>query len=153
MRSIVRKSLVALIAVAVSPVVFAATAHADNVPLYFSAAGVNCFIAGDGTLGCDFGSPQRLTYKVGNTDIPMLFNTRTMVIDQLPLLAHPSLDPGLRYSRAGGNPTIDDVKTGQNPWGSFVDYAGAHCEVGFHGSFSCTSKGQNFTLWNGAITA
>ncbi|MGV9817943.1 hypothetical protein [Nocardia xishanensis] len=149
MNRIVRKIAGVAAAAAVAPVVLAATAHAESGPVFFSAGGMNCAIYDNGTVGCDLGSPTRLQYSF----LPFLLTVNDIVIDQPFLPAHPTFDPGTPYTLPGGNPPLRDVKTGDGQWGSYIEYAGARCESGFHGSFSCQSKGRSFTSWSGTISA
>jgi hypothetical protein len=131
------------------PILLTATAQADPGTVYFSAVGgSSCAIAGDGTVGCDFRYPMPLQYTV----LPIPFTVNEIVIDQPWLPAHPTFDPG-RYTLPGGNPTFDTVKTGDGRWGPFIEYAGARCEVGFHGIFGCSSKGRAFGYYGGTLSA
>lgn len=121
----------------------------DDGPVYFGTGYFQCAIFGDGTVGCDLGSPTRLQY--GGLPLPLTVNE--IVIDRSWLPAHPTFDPGTPYTRSGGNPALYDVRTGDGVWGPFVEYAGARCEAGFHGSFTCTSKGRGFSAYGGTISA
>ncbi|MEV0031080.1 hypothetical protein [Nocardia sp. NPDC050793] len=149
MEHIVRKIAGLAAAVAVAPVMLAATAQAESGPVFFSAGSTNCAIYDNGTVGCDLGSPTRLQYS----SLPFLLTVNEIVIDQPWLPAHPTFDPGTPYTLPGGNPPLSEVKTGDGQWGSYIEYAGARCSVGFHGSFGCQSKGRSFTSWSGTISA
>jgi hypothetical protein len=149
MKRIVRRVAGVVGTAAVAPILLTATAQADPGTVYFRAGSFSCTIAGDGTVGCDFGYPMRLQY----TYLPIPFTVSEIVIDQPWLPAHPTFDPGTPYTLPGGNPTLDTVKTGDGRWGPFIEYAGARCEAGFHGFFSCHSKGRGFTVYNGTISA
>lgn len=131
----------------------AGTAQAeDPAPLYFRAGTFSCSIASDGTVGCDLGASAWLTMRVGQVDIPLPFQVTQVVIDVPWAPGHPGFAPGA-YTMAGGNPSIDQVATGSDTWGPFVEHAGAKCAVGFHGSFSCTSKGHIFARYGSAMSA
>ncbi|MEV0294891.1 hypothetical protein [Nocardia sp. NPDC050710] len=125
------------------------TAQADDGPVYFNAGGFHCAIFADGTVGCDTTSPTRLQYSF----LPFLLTVNEMVIDQPWLPAHPTFDSGTRYTLPGGNPWINNVKTGDGAWGPYIEFAGARCESGFHGSFGCKSKGRGWTAYSGTISA
>ncbi|WP_194816958.1 hypothetical protein [Nocardia sp. XZ_19_385] len=141
-------ALAGVAAVALAPVVLTAPAHAADT-VYFSVGSRNCAIAPDGTVGCDFGAdPARLQY----TFFPVLIPVNDIVIDQPWLPAHPTFSPGSR-TLPGGNPSIYDVKTGDGAWGPYVEFAGARCEVGFHGSFGCKSKGRSWNEYSGIVSA
>ncbi|WP_431949967.1 hypothetical protein [Nocardia lijiangensis] len=149
MKRIVRRIAGVAAAAVLAPGVLAATAQADPGPLYFSVGSTNCAIDDNGTVGCDLGSPTRLQYSF----LPFLLTVNEIVIDQQWLPAHPMFEAGTPYTLPGGNPSINDVKTGDGQWGPFIEYAGARCSVGFHGSFGCQSKGRSFTSWSGTISA
>ncbi|MGW0248337.1 hypothetical protein ACWDYH_17065 [Nocardia goodfellowii] len=143
------QSLAGAVAVAgLAPAVLAATAHAEDT-VYFSVGSRNCAIAPDGTVGCDFGADRaRLQYSFLPVPIPV----RDIAIDQPWLPAHPTFTPGSR-TLPGGNPSIYDVKTGDGAWGPYIEFAGARCEVGFHGSFGCKSKGRSWNEYGGTVSA
>ncbi|MEV6139518.1 hypothetical protein AB0L63_26385 [Nocardia sp. NPDC051990] len=149
MRHIV-KQVVGMLAVAgLAPVLFGATAQADDGgKVYFSSGSMNCSIAGDGAVGCDFTNQVQVQYKF----LPFLFPARDIVIDQAWLPAHPTFGVGA-HTLPGGNPDLVNVKTGAGTWGAFIEHAGARCESGFHGSFSCTSKGRTWSIYGGIISA
>lgn len=149
MKRIVRRVAGVLAAAAMAPILSTATAQADPGTVYFSVGSFSCAIAGDATVGCDFGYPMRLQY----TFLPIPFTVNEIVINQSWLPAHPTFDSGTSYTLPGGSPTLDTVKTGDGQWGPFIEYAGARCEVGFHGSFGCHSKGRAFTSYSGTISA
>lgn len=149
MKRIMGRVVGVVAAAAMAPILLAATAQADPATVYFSAGGMNCAIAGDGSLGCDFGSPMRLQYSF----LPFSFPVNEIVIDQPALPAHPTFDAGTPYTLPGGNPGLDSVATGAGQWGPYIEHAGARCEVGFHGSFTCTSKGHAFSSFGGSISA
>ncbi|WP_159851289.1 hypothetical protein [Nocardia sp. CY41] len=140
-------------AAAVMPAVITVVAHAEDGTLYFSLGNAQCSIASDGTVGCDYRQGVRMTYRVGETYVTLPFPVRAVVIDQPWLPAHPEFTAGDSHSLPGGNPNFSDVATGTGPWGPFVNYGGAHCEVGFRGSFACQSKGHAFSEWSGEISA
>ncbi|MFG1797892.1 hypothetical protein [Nocardia sp. NPDC049149] len=149
MKRTMRKVAAVAAAAAAAPIVFTATAQADPGTVYFSVGSFNCAIFGDGTTGCDFAYPMRIQYS----NAPFTLFASEMVIDQPWLPAHPTFDPGTPYTLPGGNPSLDSVKTGQGQWGPYVEYAGAKCEIGFHGSFNCTSKGRAFGSYGGIVSA
>ncbi|MEV6389020.1 hypothetical protein [Nocardia xishanensis] len=76
-----------------------------------------------------------------------------IVIDQPWLPTHLMFDAGATYTPPGGNPSLNDVKTGNGQWDAYIEYAGARCESGFHGSFTCQTKGRSFMSWSGTISA
>ncbi|MFI5782125.1 hypothetical protein [Nocardia sp. NPDC051570] len=154
MKAVAARAAGALAAAAFAPVLFAATAQAESGgTVYFAAGSTNCSIASDGSLGCDYAVPQRMSYVTrGDAYIPVPFPVGQVVIDIPWLPAHPGLG-GPSHTLPGGNPRLSDVKTGEGQWGPYIDYAGAHCESGFHGSFSCSSKGHTFGDWSGNLTA
>ncbi|MGW4720572.1 hypothetical protein ACWEO7_37350, partial [Nocardia sp. NPDC004260] len=86
MKRIVGRVVGVVAAAVMAPVLLAATAQADPATVYFSAGGMNCAIAGDGSVGCDFGSPMRLQYSF----LPFSFPVNEIVIDQPALPAHPT---------------------------------------------------------------
>ncbi|WP_216911829.1 hypothetical protein [Nocardia noduli] len=124
-------------------------AQADPGPVFFNAGSANCAIFDDGTVGCDLGGPVPVQYSF----LPATVKMNKIVISQPWLPAHPSTDPGTPYTLAGGNPALADVKSGDGQWGPYVEYAGAKCEAGFHGSFTCSSKGRSWTWFAGVISA
>ncbi|WP_039794530.1 hypothetical protein [Nocardia araoensis] len=143
----------ALAAVAAATLVAAGNAQADPGTVYFSAGSTNCAIFANGSVGCDFGYPQHMSYHVGGTYIPVPVTVNEIVIDQGWLPAHPTFDPATPYTLPGGNPSIDAVKTGSGQWGPIIEHAGASCQVGFHGSFSCQALGRGFSSYGGTVTA
>lgn len=74
-----------------------------------------------------------------------------LVIDQSWLPAHPT--PAPRTPRRGGNPQLNDMKTGDGTWGPYIEHAGARYETGFHGSFGCQAKGRGFAIYSETISA
>jgi len=92
--------------------------------------------------------------KSGQTHaLPFAIPVHEIVMDIPWLPAHPTFDPGTPYTLPGGNPPIDQVKTGDGQWGPFVEHAGVHCYVGFHGSVGCTAGGRGWSMWSGRISA
>ncbi|MEV5837050.1 hypothetical protein [Nocardia sp. NPDC052112] len=149
MRHIVRRVVGVLAVLGLVPVLFAGAAQADDGDtVYFSSGYMNCSIAGDGTVGCDFTSQAQVQYSF----LPILIPVRDIVIDQSWLPAHPTFAVGT-HTLPGGNPQLVDVKTGDGTWGSYIEHAGARCESGFHGSFSCKSKGRAWGIYSGIISA
>ncbi|WP_327111737.1 hypothetical protein OHB12_26630 [Nocardia sp. NBC_01730] len=142
-----------LAAAAVAPSILAGNAGADEGAVYFSAGSANCAIFGDGSVGCDLGSPLRLNYTVGTTYLPLSIPISEIVIDQPWLPAHPTFAGGTSYTLAAGNPSIYDLKTGQDMWGPVIEHAGSSCRIGFHGSFTCNAKGRGFSAYGGIISA
>ncbi|MBH0780011.1 hypothetical protein [Nocardia bovistercoris] len=120
----------------------------DSGPLYFGTGAFQCAIFADGAVGCD--APG---YRLQYTWLPVPFPVNEVVIDQPWLPAHPTFTPGSDYTRPGNNPSLYEVRTGDGTWGPYVEYAGARCEAGFHGSFTCSSKGRAFSAYNYTITA
>ncbi|WP_433680516.1 hypothetical protein [Nocardia sp. CA-119907] len=149
MRHIMKRVVGVLAVAGLVPVLFAGAAQADDGDaVFFSSGSTNCSIAGDGTVGCDFASQVLVQYSF----LPFTLPARDIVIDQAWLPAHPTFTVG-RHTLAGGNPDLADVKTGAGTWGSYIEYAGARCEQGFHGSFSCKSKGRSWSIYGGIISA
>lgn len=133
---------------------FTATARADDPgPLFFRAGGFNCSIAPDGTVGCDLSTPAYMTMRVAGVDLPMPFQVNQVVIDVPWASGHPGFAADSPYTLPGGNPGLDDVATGHDMWGPSVEYAGAKCVIGFHGSFACTSKGHSFARYATGMSA
>ncbi|MFF0493521.1 hypothetical protein ACWDSJ_14995 [Nocardia sp. NPDC003482] len=151
MQSFAVRAAGALAAAAIAPVLFATAAHADDGTVYFADGSINCSITSDGTVGCDFAYPQRLSYKISENVYTPAIPATQVVIDIPWLPAHPGF--GGSHTLPGGNPALSDVKTGAGTWGPYIDYAGAHCEAGFHGSFSCSSKGHDWWVYSGNLTA
>ncbi|MBF6175801.1 hypothetical protein [Nocardia blacklockiae] len=141
----------AVAAAALAPVLMATTAQADQGTIYFAAGSTNCSIDSNGTVGCDFAVPQRLSYRISDNVYTPAIPVTQVVIDIGWLPAHPGF--GGTHTLPGGNPPLSQVATGQGTWGSYIDYAGAHCESGFHGSFTCSSKGHSWSDWSGNLTA
>ncbi|MEU1956224.1 hypothetical protein ACWDO0_19150 [Nocardia rhamnosiphila] len=149
MKRMMTRAAGVLAAAGLAPLLLTATAHAEADTVHFTAGTFSCAIYGDGTVGCDIAQPARLQYRF----LPIPLQTNEIVIDQSWLPAHPTFDGGTPYTLPGGNPQISDVKTGVGTWGPYVEHAGARCDVGFHGSFGCQSKGQGFTVYSGTISA
>ncbi|MFQ6398168.1 hypothetical protein ACLMAJ_32600 [Nocardia sp. KC 131] len=150
MKRTIRKFAGVFAAAAVAPVLLAGTAQADDGgAVYFSNGIMQCSITGDGAVGCDLTDSMKIQYSF----LPALLPVRNIVIDQSWLPAHPSFAGGTPHTLPGGNPPLSEVKTGQGTWGAFIEHAGARCESGFHGSFSCQSKGRGFSTYSGIITA
>ncbi len=148
MRHIVKRVVGALAVVGLAPVLFAGNAQADDGnTVYFSSGYMNCSITGNGTVGCDFTSQAQAQYSA----LPFLIPVRDIVIDQSWLPAHPTFAVGA-HTLTGGNPDLADVKTGNGTWGAYIEHAGARCESGFHGSFSCESKGRTWRIYSGVIS-
>ncbi|NKY29663.1 hypothetical protein [Nocardia gamkensis] len=143
----------ALAAVAAAPILAAGNAQADAGTVYFSVGSTNCAIFANGSLGCDLASPMYMSYYIGDTYVPVPVPVNEIAIDQPWLPAHPTFDPGTPYTLPGGNPRIDDVKTGSGPWGPIIEHAGASCQVGFHGSFTCQALGRGFSTYGSTIVA
>ncbi|WP_028478117.1 hypothetical protein [Nocardia sp. CNY236] len=143
----------ALAAAAAAPVVAIGTAEAATDTVFFSVGSTHCAIFGNGAVGCNFASPVQLSYYVGNVYVPMPMAVSEMVIDQPWLPAHPTFDPVRRYTLAGGNPSIYHVQTGSSQWGPIIEHAGASCQIGYRGSFSCGTMGQGFASYGGIIVA
>ncbi|UFS98339.1 hypothetical protein [Nocardia huaxiensis] len=138
---------------ALAAVPLAGTASAEeSAALYFRAGGINCSIAPTGDVGCDLASPASMTIKFAEADVPIPFQVSQVVIDSASMPAHPAFSPGA-YTRAGGNPSIDEVATDSDVWGPKVEFAGARCGVWFHDSFFCSSKGHSFGWYASAISA
>ncbi|WP_040833372.1 hypothetical protein [Nocardia brevicatena] len=149
MKHIARKVAGVLATAGIVPVLLAGAAHADPGTVYFSSGAMQCSITGDGTVGCDLGSPMRLQYSF----LPIPIPVNDIVIDQPLLPAHPTFAAGARYTLPGGNPNLSGVRTADGQWGPIIEHAGAKCESGFHGSFTCTTKGHSFTVYSGNISA
>ncbi|ONM48691.1 hypothetical protein [Nocardia donostiensis] len=143
------KAATVLAAAALMPILSTAAAQADPGTVYFRAGSTNCAISGNGTVGCDFHQPTRVDYSF----LPFLIPVSDLVIDQPWLPAHPTFGSGAAHTLPGGNPDISSVKTADGTWGPIVEHAGARCEVGFHGSFTCQAKGRGFTSIGGTISA
>lgn len=149
MGRIARRVAGILAAVGLTPILLAGTAQADDGgTVYFASGSMNCSIGADGTVGCDFADQVRMQYSF----LPIPIPVRDIVIDQTWLPAHPTFAAGT-HTLPGGNPQLSDVKTGDGAWGSYIEYAGARCESGFHGSFGCKSKGRAWTMYSGNISA
>ncbi|WP_227998902.1 hypothetical protein [Nocardia australiensis] len=150
MNKIIKKFAGVLAAVGVVPVLMAGTAHADDGDtVHFSNGLMQCSIDGGGNIGCDLTDSMKISY----TFMPFLFPVRDIAIDQQWLPAHPTFSSGMPHMLPGGNPALSDVKTGTGTWGSILEHAGAKCESGFHGSFTCESKGHSFSVYSGIISA
>lgn len=149
MRHIVKRVVGVLAVAGLVPLLFGGAAQADaGDTVYFSSGYMNCSITGDGTVGCDFTSQAQVQYSF----LPVLIPVRDIVIDQAWLPAHPTFAVGT-HTLPGGNPALVDAQTGVGTWGAFIEHAGARCESGFHGSFSCTSKGRTWGIYSGIISA
>ncbi|WP_054813278.1 hypothetical protein [Nocardia arizonensis] len=149
MKKSVKRTAAAAGLLAAASALVTGTAQADDGPVYFSAGNFQCAIATDGSMGCDIVSPTTLRYGT----FPITLTVRDIVIDQSWLPARPSFTTIDHYTRPGGNPPLDQVRTGDGQWGPYVEFAGARCEYGFHGSFTCTAKGRSFSAYGGVITA
>ncbi|MFD0364121.1 hypothetical protein ACFQZZ_21970 [Nocardia sp. GCM10030253] len=150
MKRIIKKFVGVFAAAAAAPVLLAGTAQADDGnTVYFSNGILQCAITGDGTVGCDLANSMQIQYSF----LPFLFPVRNIVIDQPQLPAHPTFTGGTPRTLPGGNPTLYDARTGDGRWGPFIEHAGARCESGFHGSFSCQTKGRSFSIYSGIISA
>lgn len=147
-RNMTRAAGIAGVACAI-PVLFAGTAQAGPGTKHFSVGSTQCAIFGNGTVGCDLSSPTPLMYG----QLPFPLPVSEIVIDTRWLPAHPTFAPGTAYTLPGGNPPLDQVKTGDGPWGPIIEHAGAECSVGFHGTFSCTAHDRSWSTWSGRITA
>jgi hypothetical protein len=90
--------------------------------------------------------------SVSGASIPVLFPVHEVLIDSPALPAHPGFDAGAPHTLPGGNPPLDRIANGHGGWGPSITFGGATCAEGFHGSFSCTSKGHSFTYYE-AISA
>lgn len=143
------KAATVLAAAAIVPVASAVTAHADPGTVHFRSGNFNCAITGDGAVGCDLTEPTKLDYNF----LPFLLTVNDVVIDQSWLPAHPTFDSSTPHTLPGGNPQLSEVKTGDGMWGPQIEHAGATCEVGFHGTFSCDAKGHSFSVFNGVVSA
>ncbi|KAA0021605.1 hypothetical protein [Antrihabitans cavernicola] len=149
-----KKAAGVLAAVAVVPVFAGGFAHAETPgTVYFSASIFNCSINDAGDVGCDASYPRSMFIDVnagsGDASIPVPFPVSQVVIDVPWAPAHPGFAPGA-HTLPGGNPNISVVghPSGSGATsGSEVTHAGASCSTGFHGSFSCTSKGHNFSYY------
>lgn len=149
MKRIARKVAGVLATAGIAPVLLAGAAHADPGTVHFSNGVMQCSITGDGTVGCDLASPMRLQYSF----LPFPIPVNNIAID-LPLLpAHPAFAAGASHTLPGGNPDLHSVRTADGQWGPIIEHAGAKCESGFHGSFTCTTKGHSFTVYSGVISA
>ncbi|MGK8521664.1 hypothetical protein ACRS6B_08980 [Nocardia asteroides] len=149
MKRVARNIAGVLAAAGIAPALLAGTAQADPATVYFSNGIMQCSITGDGTVGCDLASPMRLQYSF----LPFSFPVPDIVIDQPSLPAHPTFAAGRPRTLPGGNPHIYEVRTADGQWGPIIEHAGAKCESGFHGSFTCTTKGRSFTSFSGNISA
>lgn len=156
MRTITMTKAAAIVAAAAAtPVLVSGVAQAEPAgPVHFSYGLFNCAIDDAGTVGCDVTNPVSMSIAVntgsGNPSIPVPFSVNQVVIDLPWAPAHPGFTPGTPYTLPGGNPKIDVVghPSGSGATsGSEVTHAGASCASGFHGSFSCTSKGHHFTYY------
>lgn len=132
------------------PALCVATAHADTPgTVYFAASGMNCSIADDGTVGCDSPTARPMQITIAGIDLPVPFSVNQVVIDVPWAPAHPAFG-GTPHTLPGGNPPISTIghPVGSGATGgSGVDHGGASCATGFHGSFSCTSKGHSFSYY------
>ncbi|MBF6536752.1 hypothetical protein [Nocardia farcinica] len=147
-RSLTRLACLAGALVAL-PLLAAGPAQAQPGAVHFSMGGLNCAIFDNGTVGCDLPTATPLQYG----QLPFAIPVHEIVMDIPWLPAHPTFDSGTPYTLPGGNPPIDQVKTGDGQWGPFVEHAGVHCYVGFHGSVGCTAGGRGWSMWSGRISA
>lgn len=110
--------------------------YKDGDSVYFSLGnGQNCVIRPNGDVGCDF--PQGLVLTIPGFPFRPTVTDLAINIDWLP--AHPEFHS---WGRAGSK---ELPKNQDAPGGSTITYAGATCLVGgFHGSWSCKSKGHSF---------
>ncbi|MFR9752647.1 hypothetical protein ACL02S_16645 [Nocardia sp. 004] len=143
----------ALAAATMAPIIAVGAAEADTGTVYFSVSGADCAIFQDGSLGCDFARPVQLSYYLGDIYLPLPVTVNEIVIDQPWLPAHPTYNPVLRHTMAGGNPGIATVKTGSGQWGPIIEHAGSSCQVGYLGSFTCQAMGQGFASYGATIVA
>ena len=149
-----------LAAAAATPLIVSGVAQAEPAgTVHFSYGLFNCAINDGGDVGCDVNGGTSMSIALntgsGNPSIPVPFRVNQVVIDVPWAPAHPGFTPGMPYTLPGGNPNIVAVghPTGSGATaGSEVTHAGASCASGFHGSFSCKSKGHSFFHYEG-ITA
>ncbi|MGW2663744.1 hypothetical protein ACWCW7_22515 [Nocardia tengchongensis] len=140
-----RRSVFALalgVTAAVSvPMVTAATAQAAPPnSVYFNYGGKNCAITPDGVIGCDgWQQVQVFTYTGSGVSFPVYVPAPQSIQDAAGM--RPSYDFSQSFTQPGGNPDFFQVANDQGPWGPKLSYAGASCEVGFHGSFYCVARG------------
>lgn len=146
------KAAAVFAAAAATPLLVSGVAQAEPAgTVYFSYGEFQCAINDGGDVGCDLRDPDTMYIAVNTGSatptIPVPFRVNQVVIDMPYAPAHPGFAPGTPYTLPGGNPSIDVVghPTGSGATGgSEVTHAGASCATGFHGSFSCKSKGHHF---------
>lgn len=148
MKRIAQRVAAATGALGVASLLVMGTAQAQD-PVFFASGDFQCAIFDNGTVGCDLATPTRLDYD----NMPFWLTVSDVVIDREWMPAHPAFDMGTPYTLPGGNPALSDVKTGDGPWGPYIEFAGARCESGFHGSFTCTSMNRGFSAAGGTIAA
>lgn len=122
------------------PLVTAATAQAappDSV--YFNHDGENCAITPDGVIGCDgWQMVPVFSLPIGG-GIPISVPAPQKIQDAAGV--RPSYDFSGSFTQPGGNPDFFQVANDQGPFGPRLSFAGAFCEVSFHGSFRCVARG------------
>ncbi|MCM6775934.1 hypothetical protein NDR87_17165 [Nocardia sp. CDC159] len=136
---------------AVAPIALAATARADDEPVYFSFGDANCAILTYGTIGCD--RPVLTTYNTGyGGTLPWLQSPQ--------IIADPKTRSGFDftgepYTLPGGNPSWEQVVK-DHGWTSgwpTLEYAGVWCgqfrdmlRCGVRGPGEALPDDQAFTL-------
>lgn len=155
-RATIGRSALTLAALASALVLAPATAaQADPGVVHFRVGSTNCAVHDNGSFACGFAqpvNPPRATLQIVGIDIPVPFGVSQVSYGGQAIPTLPSFGPAGDYTLPGGNPDIAEVATAQGQWGPIVDYGGTHCEVSFHGSFSCSSHGHGFTSWSGNLS-
>ncbi|MEC3954175.1 hypothetical protein VMT65_14140 [Nocardia sp. CDC153] len=135
------KTLIVGVSVAAA-VPLLATATAQAAPpgsVYFNYGGKNCAITPDGVIGCDgWQMVTAVTLPVGG-GLPIDVPAPQSIQDATGI--HPSYDFSQPYTLPGGNPDFESVANDQGPWGPRLSFAGAFCEISFHGWFRCVPRG------------
>ncbi|MGH8883300.1 MAG: hypothetical protein ACRD0P_39160, partial [Stackebrandtia sp.] len=114
----------------------------------------DCALRDNGSFTCGFAQPYNppmATLKVAGAEIPVPFGVSQVSYGGQAIPALPSFAAAEEYTLPGGNPDIDEVATGHSTWGPIVEYGGTTCQVGFHGSFSCTSGQHGYTTWSSSL--
>jgi hypothetical protein len=138
----------------------AGTASADTNPgpylvngtAYFNVGGRNCSITSSGVVGCDVTpTAMFMDVTVGGTQIPVPY-APAIVIDSPALPGHPDWFGAGSDTLAGGNPALPNLQPPHygDPTQS-ITYAGAHCDMGFHGAVDCTSMGHTISFTDGQV--
>ncbi|GAB2564937.1 hypothetical protein [Nocardia heshunensis] len=119
-----------------------ATATAQAAPpgsVYFDHEGKNCAITPDGIVGCDGWQMVGVGSLPIGGGLPISVPAPQRLWDAGG--SHPSYDFSQPFTLPGGNPDFAQVANEQGTFGPRLTFAGASCEVGFHGLFICRARG------------